>query len=303
MRLSVTAFGRPPLRLLGAPALGIPKLTFIATAVASLAVLSPCTASAAALDIRVAWDANGGGTPNQIEGHNQALDGYNEILGAFGNGGAQVAGDDPAHLIDFNTKADTGVGVTWSGWKGTDYGNNSFSASRDWVRKDITGAMLLRNYPANDPTPGTVTFAGLANGASYKVEVVMAGFVNGAGWNVTIDGINADTTFDANDSAATRAAWSSSSNGTADRDWLIWSSATASAGTLALNFADAGTTHPIDGLAAIRITLVPEPASLGLLGIGLLLLRRRRHPDSSYPIRFSGHICLVGLCSTRRKSG
>lgn len=257
--------------------MSIPKLSLLAAAFAVLVSVALPSAVSAALDVRVAWNANGAGTPNQIAGHDKNVDGYNELLGAFNNGGAQVAGDNAANLIDFNTKANTGIGVTWAGWKGTDYGNNSFSATKDWVRKDITGAMLLRNYPSNDATPGTVTFTGLTIGASYKVEVVMAGSVNGNDWNVTLGGINADTTFDANDSALTRANWNSATNGTGDRDWLIWSSATATGGTLALSFADAGTTHPIDGLAAIRITgPVPEPATLGLLGMSMALLMRRR---------------------------
>jgi hypothetical protein len=198
------------------------RLSIITAALTSLAsIAAPSVASAAPLDVRVAWDANAAGSPNQIAGHDKNVDGYNEFLGAFGNGGVQVAGDNAANLIDFNTKANTGVGVTWAGWKGTDFGNNSFSATKDWVLKDITGAMLLRNYPSADATPGTVTFTGLGAGATYKVEVVMAGFVTGNSWNVTLDGNNADTTFDANDSAATRASWNSVANGTADRDWLI----------------------------------------------------------------------------------
>ncbi len=237
------------------------------------------TASATPLDVRVAWDYDGINDPGSYAPNSPAAD-FNEIKGQFANQN-QTSGHNAANLNDaISPYPLTSVAVTWSGWRR--FNSNipaAFSADRDWVDRAGTASQLAGN-DGGAATNALVTFSGLTSGNSYKVEMVMTG-VGGVPWNVRINSLAANHSFlnTAGQNAAV-AAWNPQTNGSNQRDWLVWDAALATGTTLTINFSNAGSAG-LDGLHAIRITgaIVPEPSTfvLGLLGAaGLFALARRR---------------------------
>jgi hypothetical protein len=237
-----------------------------------IAGVAPRGASADFIDLRLAWNYQAFPSPYRLQSHNRLTDGYNEFLGTIGGGQTQQSGDDASHLVDFLTKAPTNVSVSWSGWDSFNgNGPAAFSANTDWVLRDITGAQI----DGRNTTPftsGAVTFASLPSGP-YKVEFVMTG-VNATTWAVRIGGAFANHTFQNTPSQnAAVGAWRPSTNGTQQRDWLIWDNVAVTSGSLTITAVSNGAADT-SGLAALRISSVsvPEPGSVVLLGLGAGLI-------------------------------
>lgn len=160
-------------------------------------------------------------------------------------------------------------GTTTSGWYGTSTGNSGtypgdgVSTAPAWLDLD---AIEVVEWDSGGGV--TVLIEGLA-GSAYQVDVVavrsssgtttreQSYWVNGA----RADGISGD--------------WNAYSQGWEAGGVMTWASVAPSEGTLTLSTGDGQGNNSY--LAAARITLVPEPATLSLLGLGgLAMLRRRR---------------------------
>lgn len=250
-------------------------LSFIITTTLALAFATHAFANTP-LDVRVAWAYDGIDNPGSYAPNPVPPD-FNEIKGKFADKN-QTAGDNAANLHDAIAPYGlTGVGVTWDGWRRFNSNNPAaFPADRDWVDRAGSASQLAGN-DGGAPTSAVVTFSGLLPNDPYQVEVVMTG-VAGVPWNVRINSQNGDHSF-LNTPAQNAAvgAWNPGTNGTLQSDWLVWDSALAGAGgTMMITFSNAGS-GGLDGLHAIRITgMIPEPTSLGLIGVSALFLRRIR---------------------------
>ena len=248
-------------------------LSFILAATLGLAFTTHSFASVP-LDVRVAWAYNGIDDPGSYSPNPVPSD-FNELKGQFTNQN-QTAGDNAANLHDaIAPYGPTGVGVTWANWRRYNSNNGAaFSSDRDWADRAGSASQLAGNDDGS-PTSSSVTFTGLLPNDPYQVEVVTTG-IGGSVWDIEINSTNADHSFSNTQNAAV-GAWNASSNGSAQRDWLVWDSAQADgSGSLTIDFFTPNNAG-LDGLHAIRITgMIPEPSSLGLIGVSALFLRRQR---------------------------
>ena len=172
-------------------------------------------------------------------------------------------------LTDYSTGSATTINVAW------DFDNQYGIASawtggeKDWVN-DAVGDDFL--YAIGD---ATVSFSGLSESA-YQVEVLIS-YVSGSGLNTRyrIGGAAADRTYNG---TPVSDPWNWQIDGTVGQNWMIWDDVAPAAGSFNIDLsADFG---GFSGISAVRISPVPEPATLGLIAISaalLLGLRRIRN--------------------------
>jgi hypothetical protein len=235
-----------------------------------LVATAPTSVSADPVDVRVAWAYDGINDPGSYAPNPVPPD-FNEIKGVFTNQN-QTAGDNAANLHDaISPYGSTGVGVTWAGWRRFNSNDPAaFSADRDWVDRAGSGSQLSGNDDGS-PTVSSVTFTGLLPSSPYQVDVVMTG-IGGSAWDVRINSLNANYSFlNTPSQNAAVGAWNATTNGSNERDWLVWDSALADAvGSLTINFSTTDN-GGVDGLHAIRITgaiaAVPEASAWLLVGV------------------------------------
>lgn len=190
--------------------------------------------------------------------------------GAFGNSDWVNV---PAADAGTATDDDTGISVTWDAgagtWASTGRGEENNTAPAGDARDLMTGYLDT----GGDAATGTVVnVAGLTPGAPYQLVVYHNGGVTGRGGNYIVSGADAgNATQSYVDSAAFTGTF------VAEEDFQVFNGISAADGTFTL------TALPTTGeparapLNGIEIILVPEPATLGLLGLGGLgLLARRR---------------------------
>lgn len=223
----------------------MPKIKFLPALLFSL-LLSPWQAFS--IDLRIDFSLGSGAAGNN----------WNSLSASSLTGGI-------TSLIDHDTGASTGVTVTGTGWT-TDYIGSLTTLPSWW--DGGTQAQDRIYYYDNGPQTGSITLAGLSSSQAYKLEVFSAGdFDDRAIAANSSFGINSRT-------GLLDSAWHGITDGTAG--WLIWDNLMPTAGgTVNITFDSLSTNYvPVN---ALRITNVPEPSVLSLLGVGSLLwLQRRR---------------------------
>ncbi len=228
------------------------KQTTRLTAVALLTVGSALCAPAQAglVDIRIDLSTFLGSTPGN----------WNNISNITGL---------TTGLIDFNTGAATSVSIDGTGSDWLDFFGDDDGAFPDqgWLIQPATvdGAGLLTDLT------GTFTISGLSDGA-YQLELVAARTTFGYLNTFTVNGALANRTFL---DTPVVTPWGSTTDGLEAGNWLIWDNVVASDGQITItDIAGPGT---LGILNAIRISQIPAPGGLAVLGLtGLMGARRRR---------------------------
>ena len=221
------------------------KIKFLPALLFSL-LLSPWQAFS--IDLRIDFSLGSGAAGNN----------WNSLSASSLTGGI-------TSLIDHDTGASTGVTVTGTGWT-TDYIGSLTTLPSWW--DGGTQAQDRIYYYDNGPQTGSITLAGLSSSQAYKLEVFSAG-------DFDERAIAANSSFGINSrTGLLDSAWHGITDGTAG--WLIWDNLMPTAGGLVNITFDSLTSNYVP-VNALRITNVPEPSVLSLLGVGSLLwLQRRR---------------------------
>ena len=220
------------------------KIKFLPALLFSL-LLSPWQAFS--IDLRIDFSLGSGAAGNN----------WNSLSASSLTGGI-------TSLIDHDTGASTGVTVTGTGFN-TDYIGSITTLPSWW--DGGTQAQDRIYYYDNGPQTGSITLAGLSSSQAYKLEVFSAG-------DFDERAIAANSSFGINSrTGLLDSAWHGITDGTAG--WLIWDNLMPTAGgTVNITFDSLSTNYvPVN---ALRITNVPEPSVLSLLGVGSLLLFRQR---------------------------
>ena len=220
------------------------KIKFLPALLFSL-LLSPWQAFS--IDLRIDFSLGSGAAGNN----------WNSLSASSLTGGI-------TSLIDHDTGASTGVTVTGTGWT-TDYIGSLTTLPSWW--DGGTQAQDRIYYYDNGPQTGSITLAGLSSSQVYKLELFSEG-------DYAERAIAANSSFGINSrTGLLDSAWHGITDGTAG--WLIWDNLMPTAGgTVNITFDSLSTNYvPVN---ALRITNVPEPSVLSLLGVGSLLLFRQR---------------------------
>ena len=107
---------------------------------------------------------------------------------------------------------------------------------------------------------GQIIIAGLDTGSVYDVELIAAGSDN-----VVIPYAIGAASYD----------WNPSVDGYANGNWMSWPSVSPDgSGQIVVDFGQAGAIQA--AFNAMRVVTVPEPATMGLLGLGLAVVSLRR---------------------------
>jgi len=219
--------------------------------VAVAMILAVSGVARAALDIRIDFQSGGaspGGNWNVIEKNTNTT---------------ATTG-----LIDFNTGLATSVATVSSNMTNQTY-SEVWTPPVAWVETNAAIDGFVSKISA------TQTFSGLDITKQYMVELVSAesGLPQDVAWD--INGTYANANYLGTMTGNVSQAWDMQAART-NKDWMIWSSITPNAnGEFVLKMT---TVSDWAAMNAVRISEVPEPATLALLSLGgLALLRKKRH--------------------------
>lgn len=202
---------------------------------------------ALALDIRIDFSTAGGSAGNN----------WNTLSAANLTGST-------TSLIDHAAGAPTGITVTGTGWT-TDY-NAPMITLPSWWDGGTAAQDRIYFYDAG-PQTGSVTLGGLLSSQAYQLELFSAGdYVDRVITANSSYGINSRT-------GLLDSAWHGADDG--NYGWLIWDQLMPTAGGVVSISFDTTTSGYVN-LNALRLTTVPEPSVLSLVGVGLLFYLRRR---------------------------
>ncbi|MBX2851060.1 MAG: PEP-CTERM sorting domain-containing protein [Phycisphaeraceae bacterium] len=251
-------------------------------ALAGLALLT-ADANAAAINWAAAVDNNGGADVStngasvvavNAQGANVTINGV-----AFTGVGATATGTTSGV---FSTKLGDGGGAGTFDPNGTPTagaGNGPYDAFSADYKNLVSSGYFLGGNAAATPLDDTVTFSGLTAGTVYEIQLFVYDGRNGrSGFYMELDGSSSNTVFlntDPKDGV--------DENGADGVGQSIIGTFTADATTQSFDTAGyLGTGAVSDGRVQINaiqlrdLGPVPEPGSLALLGLGGLLIARRR---------------------------
>ncbi|ARN56205.1 PEP-CTERM sorting domain-containing protein [Sedimentisphaera salicampi] len=178
-------------------------------------------------------------------------------------------------LVDYIDGTSTDLSITGSNWDGEWHGSWHPENDQDvgWVEYDA-GMDHFNVYKDS----ASIEVVGLSTSKSYQVEIVSAyGVENGATFHLTVDNEYADRSYQGITDPAALESWdavaASGYNEGDSPDWLIWDDVTSDTGNINLT---SSCDSDYANIKAIRISEVPEPATMAMLGLGGLFLRRRK---------------------------
>ncbi|ARN56141.1 PEP-CTERM sorting domain-containing protein [Sedimentisphaera salicampi] len=180
-----------------------------------------------------------------------------------------------AGLIDFNTELNTGVSVSADDFDYKQAGGWNDSTI-DWVDQ-----AAAEDFVYSISSSSQIDFDGLDSEKVYQVEVLSSWVSQYSVAGITVQGEYADDNYNSGATQQELESWSSK-QAYDNSDWLVWEAVSPEQnGQISAAFTvDSGAGAFYSNANAVRITEIPEPASmimLGAGGIGLLARRRKTH--------------------------
>lgn len=209
----------------------------------------------------IGWNMQGVGGVGLNPGDTAGAPGYAQDNWNNHSSAGQAPGSTPFGPLNDDSGTPTGVSVT--GW--------SQSANNSWQYQETAtpDQILLNDFANQDPT---ITFSDVndftANGYTVVVYYGNNEFANGGG-TLDVNGIQQD--IKANGAFSATGYVLNTDNGATGSNYAVFTGVSGDVLTVALD------SIQNDGISAIQIIAIPEPASIALIGLGgLMMLRRRR---------------------------
>jgi len=179
-----------------------------------------------------------------------------------------------SNLKDYSTGLATSVAYTGSGFA-EHLGHVLYweAGDKDWVVDEAAHDC----FRPDTSDPYTVTFSGLGS-ESWRVELLVSVHVDSEGADYKVDGFFADA--NENDTPGVNGDdFMPKTDGRDPANWLIWTSVTPTAGSIAITGVPNGVSCAFANAVRLEaVPVVPEPNACALfaLGLGAQVTRRRR---------------------------